>query len=56
MRWLIPLTLVLSGHMQWNAVGEQVSDFGNNPPRPHNPKILIAKLRPGQVCDSTLVR
>ncbi|CAE6517816.1 unnamed protein product [Rhizoctonia solani] len=39
---------VLSGHMEWNGVGEQVNDFGNNPPRPHNPKILIAKLRPGQ--------
>ncbi|CAE6415580.1 unnamed protein product [Rhizoctonia solani] len=39
---------VLSGHMEWNGVGEQVNDFGNNPPRPHNPKILLAKLRPGQ--------
>jgi hypothetical protein len=44
--WLI---LVLSSHMEWNGVGEQINDFGNNPPRPHNPNILIAKLRPGQV-------
>jgi hypothetical protein len=41
--------IVLSGHMEWNAVGEQINDFGNSPPRPHNPKILLAKLRPGQV-------
>ncbi|CAE6453937.1 unnamed protein product [Rhizoctonia solani] len=45
---------VLSGHMEWNGVGEQVNDFGNNPPRPHNPKILLAKLRPGQELEMEL--
>ncbi|KAF8608846.1 hypothetical protein BDV93DRAFT_433677 [Ceratobasidium sp. AG-I] len=39
---------VLSGHMEWNGVGGQINDFAGSPPRPHNPKILLAKLRPGQ--------
>ncbi|KAG8708721.1 DNA-directed RNA polymerase core subunit rpc40 [Ceratobasidium sp. 394] len=39
---------VLSGHLVWTSVGDQINVFGNNPPHPHNRRILLAKLRPGQ--------
>ncbi|KAG8689420.1 DNA-directed RNA polymerase core subunit rpc40 [Ceratobasidium sp. 395] len=42
------LNKVLSGHLVWTSVGDQINVFGNNPPHPHNRRILLAKLRPGQ--------
>ncbi|QRV94127.1 DNA-directed RNA polymerase II subunit RPB3 [Ceratobasidium sp. AG-Ba] len=39
---------VLSSHLVWNPAGDQANVFGQNPPRPQNPRILVAKLRPGQ--------
>ncbi len=40
---------VFSGDMKWEPAGEQASMFGDDPPRPVNGNILLAKLRPGQV-------
>lgn len=34
--------------MVWDPKGDQESMFGADPPRPVNPDILLAKLRPGQ--------
>ncbi|KAL0953641.1 hypothetical protein HGRIS_004845 [Hohenbuehelia grisea] len=45
---------VLSGHLQWEPVGEQESVFENNPPRPTNPNIVLTKLRPGQAVEMDL--
>ncbi|TRM67819.1 DNA-directed RNA polymerase [Schizophyllum amplum] len=39
---------VLSSHLVWRPVGEQEEVFGNKPPAPTNPNIVLAKLRPGQ--------
>lgn len=39
---------VLSGHLTWEPVGEQLDVFAHKPPAPTNPNIVLAKLRPGQ--------
>lgn len=39
---------VLSSAMVWDPKGDQENMFANQPPRPVNPDILLAKLRPGQ--------
>ncbi|KIY44185.1 hypothetical protein FISHEDRAFT_51756 [Fistulina hepatica ATCC 64428] len=40
---------LLSSHLRWKPVGEQVSIFADRPPPgPTNPNIVLAKLRPGQ--------
>ncbi|CAO1626642.1 unnamed protein product [Parajaminaea phylloscopi] len=39
---------VYSSAITWDPKGDQESMFGTDPPRPVNPDILLAKLRPGQ--------
>lgn len=39
---------LLSSHIIWEPVGEQVDIFAARPPAPTNPNIVLAKLRPGQ--------
>lgn len=39
---------VLSSMMVWDPKGDQENMFADNVPRPVNPDILLAKLRPGQ--------
>lgn len=39
---------VYSSAITWDPKGEQEAIFGADPPRPVNPDILLAKLRPGQ--------
>ncbi|KAF9496024.1 insert subdomain of RNA polymerase alpha subunit [Pleurotus eryngii] len=39
---------VLSGHLTWEPVGEQVDVFAHKAPAPTNPNIVLAKLHPGQ--------
>ena len=39
---------LLSSHIVWEPVGEQVEIFAAKPPAPTNPNIVLAKLRPGQ--------
>jgi hypothetical protein len=46
--------LVYSGHLKWEPQGDQAERFAENPIRPVNDNILIAKLRPGQEIDVTL--
>ena len=37
--------------LEWVPQGHQLEDFGDDPPRPANPDILLAKLRPGQAVE-----
>lgn len=39
---------MLSGSLVWSPKGEQEQMFGQDPPCPVHPDILVAKLRPGQ--------
>lgn len=39
---------VLSGDLRWIPLGNQVEIFRNNPPRPTDDNLLIAKLQPRQ--------
>lgn len=45
---------VKSGDLVWVPQGEQEEVFAGNPPRPTNPDIVLAKLRPGQEIDMEL--
>ncbi|KAF7977954.1 hypothetical protein HWV62_2043 [Athelia sp. TMB] len=45
---------VLSSHLAWEPQGEQAVVFGDRPPAPTNPNIVLAKLRPGQSVDMEL--
>jgi DNA-directed RNA polymerase I and III subunit RPAC1 len=40
---------VYSSAFEWQAKGVQVQTFEDNPPRPVDDDILLAKMRPGQV-------
>lgn len=44
-------SVVYSGDIEWQPEGTQSSDpnFESNPPKPYLDKILLAKMRPGQV-------
>ncbi|KII95397.1 hypothetical protein PLICRDRAFT_48360 [Plicaturopsis crispa FD-325 SS-3] len=42
---------LLSSHLVWQPQGEQEEVFRADPPRPTNPNIVLAKLRPGQEVD-----
>ena len=39
---------VLSSALEWDPKGTQAEDFANDPPKPVQSDILLAKLRPGQ--------
>ena len=43
--------LVFASDIQWVPQGDQLEMFGDKPPAPTNPSILLAKLRPGQEID-----
>ncbi|KZP28438.1 hypothetical protein FIBSPDRAFT_779819, partial [Athelia psychrophila] len=45
---------LLSSHLRWEPQGEQAVVFGDNPPAPTNPNIVLVKLRPGQSVDMEL--
>lgn len=45
---------VTAGHLVWVPQGEQEDVFSDNPPRPTNEDIVLAKLRPGQEIEMEL--
>lgn len=47
---------VYSGDFKWDAAGRQIELFADKPPAAVATDILIAKLRPGQVCSLSITR